>query len=278
VPPCILTFVTRPDRTPSIAETVAAQLRGRILSGDLDDGALLPTQELLLAEFAVSKPSLREALRILETEGLVTVQRGAIGGARVHRPKAENAGYMLGLVLEARSAGLDDVGAALCQLEPVCARLCAERPDRADTAVAALRKAHEASIDAAAVGDNVVITATARAFHEILVNECGNETMIVMIGALEELWSTHEQAWAVDAQDSGSFPDRSHLHRSLDDHARLIDAIEAGDADAAARLAREHLERTVFLEVARRANTAVAVSSHLRGAAARRDEASEHVS
>ncbi|WP_422331067.1 FadR/GntR family transcriptional regulator, partial [Rhodococcus sp. (in: high G+C Gram-positive bacteria)] len=61
-----------------IAETVAAEIRDHILA---DDDYRLPTQEQLVRDFGVSYPSIREALRILETEGLVTVRRGNVGGA-----------------------------------------------------------------------------------------------------------------------------------------------------------------------------------------------------
>jgi GntR family transcriptional repressor for pyruvate dehydrogenase complex len=98
-------------RQPRLAEMVADVLRRRILAGQLADGSMLPKQEELIDEFGVSKPSMREALRILETEGLITVQRGNVGGAIVHAPQASNAAYMLGLVLQSRSVSLYDVGA-----------------------------------------------------------------------------------------------------------------------------------------------------------------------
>jgi DNA-binding FadR family transcriptional regulator len=84
---------------PRVAELVADALRQRILGGDLTDGQLLPNQENLLTEFSVSKPSLREALRILEAEGLITVRRGNVGGAVIHQPQARHAAYTLALVL-----------------------------------------------------------------------------------------------------------------------------------------------------------------------------------
>src|ERR1700755_1275124 len=78
---------------PRLAEMVAALLRERILSGALRDGDPLPRQEDLLKEFGISKPSLREALRILEAEGLITVRRGNRGGALVHVPEAGHAAH-----------------------------------------------------------------------------------------------------------------------------------------------------------------------------------------
>ena len=85
-PACVTS--ARRSRIPQhrIAETVAAELRSRILVGDGPHDYRLPTQEQLVKEFGVSYPSIREAIRILETEGLVTVRRGNVGGAEVHRP------------------------------------------------------------------------------------------------------------------------------------------------------------------------------------------------
>src|SRR4249920_1360984 len=111
-------------RQPRLAEMVSDALRDRILSGELADGALLPKQEELLAEFGVSQPPIREALRILETEGLITVQRGNVGGAVVHRPQAAKAVFMLGMVLQSRRATLGDVLTAMVAFEPACAGAC----------------------------------------------------------------------------------------------------------------------------------------------------------
>jgi GntR family transcriptional repressor for pyruvate dehydrogenase complex len=69
-----------------VAERVAAELRRRILAGEYGDELRLPTQVQLLREFRVSYPALREALGTLEAEGLVSVRRGSVGGAQVHRP------------------------------------------------------------------------------------------------------------------------------------------------------------------------------------------------
>ena len=91
----------RSMRRPRLAEMVAAQLREQIVTGEIPDGSALPTLETLVHLFDVGAPSVREAFGILEHEGLITVRRGNLGGAIVHRPKAETAAYMLGLVLQA---------------------------------------------------------------------------------------------------------------------------------------------------------------------------------
>ena len=124
-----------------VADDVADQLRRRVLSGDVQDGEMLPKQEELAEIYGVSKIALREALRILETEGLLEVRRGNVGGAVVHIPQPDAASYTLGLVLQARHVPFSEVGTALTHLEPVCAGLCAARKDRRRTVLPALRTA-----------------------------------------------------------------------------------------------------------------------------------------
>ena len=101
---------------------------------------MLPKQDQLISEFQVSRPSFREALRILESEGLISVRRGNVGGAQVHAPTPENAARTLGLVLQARNVALDDLAAALAVIEPACAAHSAQRQDRNAVLVPLLRE------------------------------------------------------------------------------------------------------------------------------------------
>jgi GntR family transcriptional regulator, transcriptional repressor for pyruvate dehydrogenase complex len=227
-------------RQPRLGELVAESLRDRITSGLLRDGDMLPKQEELLDEFQVSKPSLREALRILETEGLITVRRGNVGGALVHAPDRYDAGYMIGLVLEATGVGVTDVADALRLLEPVCAGLCAERDDRAVAVVPTLRSIHERA--RAGIDDDIGFTALGREFHEALVAGCGNDTMIVVVGALESIWSARERDWAARATSRGDFPERNMRMEGVRAHERIIELIERGDSAAVERIARRHLQ------------------------------------
>ncbi|HEX4863813.1 MAG TPA: FCD domain-containing protein, partial [Acidimicrobiales bacterium] len=232
-------------RQPRVAEMVAEALRERIVSGELPDGSSLPKQDDLLEEFGVSKPSAREAFRILETEGLVTVQRGNVGGAVVHLPNPGAVAYTLSLVLQARNVSLEDVGLALQQIEPVCAALCAGRSDRQKNVLPALRAAHE-RLGRALSGrmrerDEQEVTEASRSFHEEIVGACGNETMIVVAGALETIWSAHERSWSERAAQAGHFPEPRLGAKALKEHAEILTAIEMGDADRASRTARHHL-------------------------------------
>src|SRR3954468_22322414 len=108
-------------RAPSVAEGGANQLRDRILSGELQDGAAVAPLDDLMVEFGASKPSIRQGLQILEAEGLLRVRRGRSGGAVVHRPRAYNAAYAMELVLRWGNVPSDDMTEALRQMEPLCA-------------------------------------------------------------------------------------------------------------------------------------------------------------
>jgi len=225
-------------RQPRVAELVASKLRDDILSGRLKEGDILPSQESLFGEFGVSPPALREAIHILETDGLISVRRGNVGGAVVHHPTAERTAHMISMVLQARAATPVDVSEALMHLEPICAGMCAAREDRMTEVVPYLQ--NEIDIQTAQFDDVSQYVPNARRFHETLVSRCGNEPMILLIGSLELIWSTHEsEVWNGD---EGSAPMVDKTRRAaLRDHQRLLDAIRDGNAARAVRLAESHL-------------------------------------
>jgi GntR family transcriptional repressor for pyruvate dehydrogenase complex len=228
----------RPQR---VAEMIADQLRGRVLRGELRDGDRLPREEGLLVEFPVAKASLREAMRILETEGLITILRGAKGGAVVRTPKAANAAYTLGLVLSVQRVPLEDVAQTIRQLEPICALLCAERPDR-DRGVVPRLRALQAQADAALTNPMLFMELTRR-FHEEIVASCRNQTMILLVGTLEALWSRHVRTIAEKETAKGRPQSLASRRRALAEHQHILDAIAAGDSAAIRELLVDHLER-----------------------------------
>ena len=103
------TLGTGPIRQMKASELVAATLRRQIISGRLKEGSLLPPESVLLEELNVSRPTLREAYSVLESEGLIRVQRGGRGGARVLPPSREIAANYTGLLLQYLSVPVADV-------------------------------------------------------------------------------------------------------------------------------------------------------------------------
>jgi len=230
-----------------IAETVAADLRERILSAD--DGYQLPTQDQLVQEFGVSYPSVREAIRILETEGLVTVRRGKVGGADVHRPDETSAAYHLGLALQGARVPLGDLAAGLQVFEPQCAGACAKRRDRASVVVPRL----EASIDRSVelVGIGVEFTHAAREFHDLIVSFTPNATVRCIVSSLVALWSAQEETWAEVLTQKGEYPSDAEAKHAVRTHRRIVKEIAAGRAEEAERIARAHLAATQKLVLER---------------------------
>ena len=106
-------------------QQIADELRQLILSDKLSEGASLGHEPDLVKRFGVSRPSLREALRILEAEGLISVVRGMLGGVIVHKPDQRMTARMAALVLQARNVSLADVFEARSLLEPAAVRLIA---------------------------------------------------------------------------------------------------------------------------------------------------------
>lgn len=228
-------------RQPRVAELIADELRTEILSDGVADGDSLPKQEELAARFGVSQPSVREALSILESEGLVIVRRGARGGAVVRAPRPAVAAFMTALVLESQNTKLQDVGDALALLEPMCAKEAATAPGRSDL-VAQLEAIQAATSDA--VPDGPLFTSLARDFHDAIVQGCGSRSLSLVVGILESLWSAHERSWASRTAGEGRYATEPAMRAVLKTHARMLAAIKQGDGDEAAKIMRRHVEAT----------------------------------
>jgi GntR family transcriptional repressor for pyruvate dehydrogenase complex len=213
---------------PKTAELVAAQLRRQIVRGDLVEGDALPPEAALLEQFGVSRPTLREAFRVLEAEALISVRRGAHGGARVHTPNGDVAARYAALVLEHRGTTVADIFAGRAIIEPPCARLLATR--RTDSDLAMLRTSLAQAAEA--VDDPDRLAELDLAFHTLVVQLAGNKTLVVLSAMLNHILG------------------RATLHRGNGDredvraHESLVDLIVSGDAEGAQAFWREHLTQT----------------------------------
>jgi DNA-binding FadR family transcriptional regulator len=223
-------------RVPKMAELVASRLRKQIIDGDLVEGDALPSEAVLMEQFGVSRPTLREAYRVLESEALITVRRGAHGGARVHVPDSDVVARYAALVLEYRSATLRDVYATRIILEPACAAMAAERRlvPNLDQLWASVEDA-ERSAD-----DPMSFIGKQTAFHKLLVTASGNQTMLLLYEMVQRII---EQSNIVHVrQDAGSPANIRANKKGVRAHRRVVELIEQHDADGAARLWRKHLD------------------------------------
>jgi len=236
-------------------QQIADELRQQIVSGELDEGDSLGHESQLIERFGVSRPSLREALRILEAEGLISVVRGVQGGVVVHRPGQHLTARTAALVLQSRNVELADVYEARTIIEPAAVRLVASSRTRKRAAaqLRALIDEQELVIDdPAAFGP-----ANAR-FHEELVAMAGNETLTIVAEMLNEVVA--RAVVAVAGPDGGSVETRRRGVRSQE---RLAALIEAGEVDGAEEHWRTHMEVVGKILLGQKAKTVIDLLDHL---------------
>jgi len=225
------------------AELVAEEIRSGIAEGRLAPGHRLPPQPELAARFGVSAPTLREALRILETDGLVSVRRGVKGGTIINAPNLAAMSRQLRIYLQMKAATVGDAYETRIALEPPAVGLLASR--MTNDIAAELREAIEdlrSSLD-----DPSAVAAAAARFPTLLLERCGNEIFAALGGVTADVLERHI-ATAVHA----ARPDRDLRKLAETDIRRqlkLLDLLVAGDGVGAERHWRRTLQRQLeFLE------------------------------
>jgi GntR family transcriptional repressor for pyruvate dehydrogenase complex len=237
-------------------QQIADELRRMIVSGELSEGDSLGREPDLVERFGVSRPSLREALRILEAEGLITVVRGVLGGVVVHEPDRRTTARTAALVLQARNVSLADVYEARTWLEPVAVRAVAAARGR-KAAAAELRELIHEQEDV--VDDPEAFGRANARFHEHLVELAGNQTLTIVAEMLSEV-----VARAVTAV-SQSDPERDSAatrRRGIRSQERLADLVEAGEAAEAEEHWRKHMTVVGKVMLGQQAKTVIDLIDH----------------
>jgi len=215
---------------------VAAQLRRQIVLGELKEGDQLPPESVLMEEFGVSRPTLREAFRILEAEGAITVRRGVRGGARVQVPDIAVAARHIGLLLQYRGALLSDVYEVRAVLEPAAARMAAKRRTSAD--LTRLQEALDRHRESLEVEDPAATIAADAEFHRLIVELSGNETLQVLAAMVSSIIREGDRAYA----ESHDWQHEQELAKvALRAHTRLVELIRKRSGEEAEELWRKHL-------------------------------------
>lgn len=224
-------------RAKKMADIIADRIRLQIARGELAEGDWLPTEPELMERFGVSRPTLREAFRLLEGDSLIRVRRGPPGGARVHIPGPEAAVPIFGLLLTLNGTTLQDVYEAQAVIEPPAVRRLSEQGSDADHD--ALEAAVEQVAAALRAGDVPFGLATVR-FHQRLVELAGNRTLSLVIALLDEVMSRHIAA--IYTEHPASTPERpAHHRRALRGYQKLLQLVRSRDGAAAEAFWVEHM-------------------------------------
>lgn len=226
-----------PIRIPKTAEVVANEIRRLITSGALKEGDTLQPEATIIADFHVSRPTVREAFRILESEQLISVARGSRGGARVHAPKAELVARYAGFVLQSRQVTFAEVYGARSIIEPPAARLLAET--RAKVAVPVLRSKIAEQRQARLAGD---FARAVTDFHTALVELTGNGALVLLASVLDGLVERHHALVAARSPKLDPAAESRNFRAGMRSQEKLVDLIEAGEAAEAEAHWRRHMD------------------------------------
>jgi DNA-binding FadR family transcriptional regulator len=221
-----------------IAERVAAELRREIVTGKLRPGDKLHNERELQEQFDVSRPTLREALRMLESESLIVVTRGQHGGAKVQEPDPTVLARQVGACLQMKGATLRDIWQARTLIEPGAARMLAEHHPR--EAIEAMRE--NIASATAALNDPVAYGQLTNEFSLILTRYCDNLTLHIFATLIQDIVAAQHVDVTVRTYSKAGGDRMRELN--IRSREKLLGLVEAGDGANAERFWREHLEES----------------------------------
>lgn len=226
-----------PANPPKAAVLVAAELRRQIVSGRLKPGDKLHPENVLQSEFAISRPTLREALRLLESESLITISRGKHGGARVISVDLGALATQVGVFLQIEGTTLEDVWLARTVIEPPAAGLLAARRDHA--ALAELEANIAAEIEASRRDLKRYADLSAE-FSMLITRHCGNKTIHLLASLIFDI--IRRQHLDVAERTSANASVDKLRQDSINTRVMAVELMRRGTPAAAESFWRAHLE------------------------------------
>jgi GntR family transcriptional regulator, transcriptional repressor for pyruvate dehydrogenase complex len=218
------TRVSRPKpRLPKASEILANMVKVRILSGGMKSGERLPAEAELMEEYGFSRGTVREAIRLLESDGLIHVRRGPRGGIEVSEPDVSQVTRSLAVLFAYDGTPVSDLMNFRLVIEPGAAAMAAR--DATPEQRARLLTATQMN------GDESIPHSVD--FHRELGTATNNGFMSTILTAVYEVleWQTNTQQLSSEQQ-----ADTSKAHLAI---AR---AISSGNASRAERAMRNHIE------------------------------------
>ncbi|AMM21858.1 GntR family transcriptional regulator [Frondihabitans sp. PAMC 28766] len=218
-----------PMKVPKASDVLANELRERILTGEFAEGMGLPPERDLVVQTRMSRTTVREALRILEVQGLIRIKSGRTGGAFVQQPGEEAMASTVNLLIRGRQIRLAALLETREAIEPYCAELAAAHRTESDltdieAANVALRNADD-DLTAFLEANVEWHVAVARASH----NELLSGLMMALSRAI----------FAATLDET--FVDVEVRKHAIHAHETITEAIREGDAAAALRRMKRHV-------------------------------------
>ena len=210
-------------RMPKASGVLADELRAQIIGNHLASGTRLPSEADLIEQFGLSRATVREALRLLEAEGLIVVKRGPRGGLTVSRPNPSHISRSLATLIALAELPLNQLFVLRAAIEPPAAAAAAQNatPEQCERLLTA------ASNHPSDVEERVD-------FHLLVAELSGNGLFEMILAALHDVLTWHvEREPLTDDDVAGT--EAAHL--------RIAKAIASGNASRAESSMHHHLER-----------------------------------
>lgn len=216
-----------PTGQSKLTSQIVTQVRSAILSGKLQPGQRLPAEKEMLLQFGVSKHTLREALRALESMGYVEIRQGAGGGPVVSEIDMENTRDMIASFLYFKKVSVSDLCEVRKIFEPYLAKMAAERFGLPE--MERLRRLSDSykkslSRNKPAVKEEVE-------FHVLLAKSSGNPVLVLILDFVNSLLTDIKNHLK---------PGREFSEQVAAAHQDIVDAIASGNGEIAAESMYAH--------------------------------------
>jgi GntR family transcriptional repressor for pyruvate dehydrogenase complex len=223
----------QPVQTVRAYQRIVEQIEEALVRGDLTPGQRLPSERELVTQFAVSRSTVREALRVLESSGVVRSRPGDPNGPEILPFSAGPLRKQMTRLARVDELSLSELIAFRMIMDGAAIQLAsrlrtAEQLAEMEQTLVAMRAAIDVDFDAFSEADLAFHEAIARVSRNSLIQTCNEVVRGVVLGLISDK--------IANAANS-----RALMLESLQHHAEVVEAIRAGDGHAAARIARQNL-------------------------------------
>ena len=215
--------------TPKASVVLSEKLRAQILAGAYSTGERLPSERELCEQYELGRTSVREALRTLETQGLIATRKGRNGGSTVQLPSSDTIDQSIEMFIHGNQVNLNSVIETRELIEPFVAGLAALR--RSDQDLVDLGRAH--AVLEASISDPRAFLLANVDWHLTVARASHNDLITTFMAAISR--AVHK------ATTPEEFNTDAVRKATIGAHARIIQAIVAKDVDAARRRMSRHV-------------------------------------
>jgi len=222
--------VFEPARQNKTTDIIIEKIRTAILEGKLAPGDRLPPEKELGEQFGVSKQTMRESLRALEYMGLISMRKGAGGGAFIVEVDKGVAVQNLANYLYFKDLSIENLSETRRILEPYAARCAVRRMRHED--IEALEKINLHTATAIEQQDWEQVTRYEVEFHKLIASQTANPILILTIDFVETLLEDFKKILQ---------PDAAFMNSVLSCHILIYESIRDGNEEQAAAEMEKHV-------------------------------------